>query len=532
MVFTPVLTDDRKAVEINLELAGEERKRIRFTHKAYNGFLDILVKAMGFGKGKGVDLEWVVPDDDKLAYYDISLSERPDTGKRILDKYNLGQIVNQIIELWEKQPNPFEVGSWKHNLGLSPMKFVWINEFFQRLASHLRYRTKVSKKYDGRGEEYWDEIRDKVNIEADRYMPRYRTIGGKETLVDEGSVCDDPQLILGLLLSNWQYLEFDDCIFDGFEDMVYVRNLSEKCEGGPCSYHPIEVVWMSVTHRLDNHVMRIPDPTSPADVQRREERFRHWPNSGQRRRDLNGNLLAFEDNEFLCRAWIVKEATFCGKYRLAARKVVINRNKDDFIVTTGIIDLDEKGTELEPAYSKKDTRDLLATIFGKSDSGRQKKLKAEHPEMGPEQMWEYYYEGSERKADESKPIMPLSPRELPITDKGLELIASKILNYDGSEGKSDKEKKDAAAELSLTKHRLSAKLIEIGQFLGWWNDLSEVFVEKGLFSKDVSGKYHPDLDCLGEPWYDVELPLRILGDGVRTLFGTEYDHEERMIVPD
>ena len=575
--FSPAYSDDKSIVEVNLELPDEEWKRIRFTREAYEEFLQIIVKCMGFEKGKGIKIEHTrlhgrnalrkyknpitneietketeIPildpeeKDEKGEFYrdyfriETTIDEEGGTEMDLLDfshpdmGVSIGKIVNSIISVWNEGYQTSlnqKLWVWKHNPSESPMKFVWINEFVQRLTTQLKYKTKANEKYEGKGKEYWNEIRHQVIIKADKYMPRYRTLGGKRTLVDEGGVCDDSQLILGLLLSNPKYLNFEDCNLEDFEDMIYVRDLAKKCEGDPCFYHPIEVIWKSKTWRLDDYVTEIPKQLmTESEIRRSNPKMKYHPNPPQRKRELEGKLLAFNNTEYGCRAWIVKEATFCGKYRLTARKVVINRNnRDSFIVTSGIKNLNDKEES-----SKKDIVDLVAKILGKSDSKTQQKLKTENPEMSEEQMWEYFFEGGEKKSDKSRTVMPLSPRELPIPAKGLDLIAAKILNYEDSQYKNDKEKQDAAAQLSLHKHRLSAKLIEIGQFLEWWLDLREAFVEKELFAKDVTGKYHPhsssDSDWLNETWYEIELPLKILGSGVRTLFDSEINHEERDIV--
>ena len=150
--------------------------------------------------------------------------------------------------------------------------------------------------------------------------------------------------------------------------------------------------------------------------------------------------------------------------------------------------------------------------------------------MNEKQMREYFIKGGKREVDNSRTIMPSSPRELPITDKGVMLIANKMVDYDETEGKSDKERLKILEARSVDKHRLGAKLIEIGKFLGWWNDLSEVFVNKELFAKDVSDTYHPHEDYVATPWYEIELPLKILGESIRNVFDQEYDHAERDIV--
>ena len=55
-------------------------------------------------------------------------------------------------------------------------------------------------------------------------------------------------------------------------------------------------------------------------------------------------------------------------------------------------------------------------------------------------------------------------------------------------------------------------------------------MNKELFAKDVSDTYHPHEDYVATPWYEIELPLKILGESIRNVFDQEYDHAERDIV--
>ena len=65
---------------------------------------------------------------------------------------------------------------------------------------------------------------------------------------------------------------------------------------------------------------------------------------------------------------------------------------------------------------------------------------------------------------------------------------------------------------------MGSKLIEIGQLLEWWSDLGDVFYDTfSLFDREKSTQI-------------AELPLRILGSGIRQAFDNEYDHEERDVV--
>ena len=56
--FSPVLASDGKSVEINLGISAEESKNIKFTEKAYNEFLGVIVKALELNKKEKIDLSW------------------------------------------------------------------------------------------------------------------------------------------------------------------------------------------------------------------------------------------------------------------------------------------------------------------------------------------------------------------------------------------------------------------------------------------------------------------------------------------
>ena len=151
--FSPVLASDGKSVDINLGISAEENKNIKFTEKAYNEFLGVIVKALEFNKKEKFDLSWSKIEDHLglRGMYHYSFSWMNGTNLEIDEGENIGAVINDMIDMWvgedSLEANSSGTFEWKHNPVSKPMKFVWINELFNRLTSYLNYDTKESKKY-------------------------------------------------------------------------------------------------------------------------------------------------------------------------------------------------------------------------------------------------------------------------------------------------------------------------------------------------------------------------------------------------
>ena len=511
--FSPVLSDDRESIEFDLNVAfhggrldtsashNSNKKIIRFTEKAFNEFLGIIVKVLAFDSKEKFELGWKKREDHGGArgVYHYGFSWMDGTRLKIEDGKNLGTVINIILKVWSEENELEDSGTfeWINDPAKSPMKFVWINEFFQGLASRLSNKTKASKEYDGIGKDYWDEIRGQLAIQIDEHIARYASLPSSKILVNEGSICDDPNLILGLLLSSEYYLHFEDCVFSDREECVYLRNLRKRCGGKDCSYYAMDVIWNSETQTK-------------------------WASESRKRYILNFS----EDYEsHNSRAWLIRESCFCGKSRIAAQKTFLERgthfentNELERIVTTGIKELDSTSS-VEDLIGSGDLTELIATIFDNND---------------PKKLLELNDNRTDNDLDNVSP--PVSVRELPFTGKGLELIAESIEDkIDFMKGNyrlipdqeisieehkiQEDERRKSEANLRVIKHRLGTKLIEIGNFLAWWPDLGPIM--RRHFTRRAHGE-----DGAGKS--EFTLPLQIFGDGLKNAFDWEFEHSDEV----
>lgn len=515
--FNPVLSDDRESIEFDLNVTfhggrldtsashNSNKKIISFTEKAFNEFLGIIVKVLDFDSEEKFELFWKKCEDHRgvrgVYYYGFSWMNG--TCLEIEDGKNLGEVINIILKVWSEENELEDSGTfeWINDPAKSPMKFVWINEFFQGLASRLSNKTKASKEYEGIGKDYWDEIRGQLAIQIDEHIARYASLPGSKIIVNEGSICNDPNLILGLLLSSELYLHFEDCVFTGQEEMVYHRNIRKICGGEKCIYYGMEIIWKSYTKKK----------WSP------EESWVGYPLTFF---DYNEN----PDRELLdSRAWIIREKCFCGKSRLTANKTIMEKNthmtmgvyetSEDAIIT-GIKELDSTDS-VEDLIESGDLTELITTIFDSND---------------PKKLLELNDNRTDIDLDNVSP--PVSVRELPFTGKSLEFIAKSIednieffrgyLRIDPNQEISIEERKiqeNESKRLRVIKHRLGNKLIEIGNFLEWWPDIGPIM--RSHFTRRTYGKD-------GAEKSEFTLPLQIFGNGLKNAFDWDFEYSDEV----
>ena len=452
--FAPIYNIREKTIDINLESGI-----LSCSVKAYNQFLKIITKSLEFHRKEKLEIEWSEDHEDYYVTFEwtggIEVTSIP-KGSTIPD------IINKVINAWVKEDtlDNSETQPWKHAEDLRYMKILWINKLFQRLI----------KAWDPKfvGNEHG--ILKRVGKQLSEYMPIIQRIGSIDAVIGEGRICEDPKLLLGLILSNpEEFFVFKDC--EPHSDLMPDIYFNDPVKHYSDSYFGVDIVWQSKTERLDSWV-----------AEGSGNRF-----IGHDKEDSFDWRLPFDCHninkdpdyygEIDVRSWIVDERTFSKKRRLVAKKFVFERTGEEKLVTTSI-----KKIGWKAVITDKDKIELLKTIFGSVNISEEK-------------------------------YRPLSSREIPFSDKGIEFIAKKIIG-----AKETDFSKENLVKARVDKHRLGSKLIEIGQLLEWWSDLGDVFFESfSVFDREKSEKI-------------AELPLRVLGSGIRKAFDIEYDHEERDVV--
>ena len=461
--FAPSYDIREKKIEINLE-AGESKhdRTLSCSVEAYNEFLKIIANSLDFDKKEKLDLKW----DEATEEYSVTFSWSEGFEVTSIPKRaTIPEIINEIVEAWSNENDLEESNtqSWKHAEDLKYMKILWINKLFQRLIKIWDPKVNLEKEGYGR-------IIKNVGKELNKYMPTVQKIGSVNAVIGNGEICKDPKLILGLIISNpEEFFIFKDC--EPHIDLmpqIYFYDLAKHYSD---SYFGVDIVWESKTKRLDSWVA---EGSGNTFIGHDKEDSYDW-RLPFNHHDINENEDFY--TEIDVRSWIVDERTFTKKRRLVAKKFVFERTGEEKLVTTSV-----KKIGWKEEITDNDKIKLLKTIFGSVNISEEK-------------------------------YRPLSNREIPFSDKGIEFIAKKIIG-----AKETDFSKENLVKGRVDKHRLGSKLIEIGQLLEWWSDLGDVFYDTfSLFDREKSTQI-------------AELPLRILGSGIRQAFDIEYDHEERDVV--
>jgi len=461
--FAPAYDIREKQIKINLEAGESKRDRtLSCSVEAYNKFLKIIANSLDFDKKEELDLKWDEATEEHSVtfswseYYEVTSIPKRST---------IPEIINEIVKAWSNENDLEEstTQSWKHAEDLKYMKMLWINKLFKRLIKAWDPKLNYEKKGYG-------SIIEKVGKELNKYMPTIQKIGSVNAVIGEGEICEDPKLILGLIVSNpEEFFIFKDCEAHG--DMmpwIYYQDLVTDMSD---TYYGVDIVWESKTRRLDGWIA---SGIESAFISHDEEEQYDWRLPFDCH-DINKEETLYKELDV--RSWIVDERTFTKKRRLVAKKFVFERTGDEKIVTTCIREIGWKDE-----ITDENKIELLKTIFGSVNTSEEK-------------------------------YRPLSNREIPFSDKGIEFIVKKLIG-----AKENDYSKENLVKSRVDKHRLGSKLIEIGQLLEWWDDLGELFYTVFSTHNEATSKKMADL------------PLRVLGSGIRKVFDMEYDHPERDVV--